>query len=430
MIIPHKLEKVKKIAESLFRKLSQRISIPQLKFILEMSFGMLVSGSCQLPEIAKTLRERKKPKHVIKRLRRNLDNEKILSWANQVSIQEAVLKIDSSTVLALDGGDITHQYGKKFEHSAPVRDGSSGKIRTGYWLNQISGFNPSTHEVFPILLDLYSTKECGFKSSNNETFKCLDKLVDKIGNIGLWVADRGYDSGKVFSYLQKKKLDFMIRMNDSRNIIYRNKSRNISEVAGKINRRVKYNSKCRFGSAKVGIELENKTHEVTLICFKDSRNKKPRIFLANGHIKSSKELKRRITGYFRRWGVEEAYRFEKQGFGIEQSQTRTFSRIKALLGLTLISWLILIKINETPRTKEAVLQESFSEKDKYKDRPNFIYYRLIRGFREIFVGGRIFSFRVSKEEKLRLRQDLLHQAPLFKSNQTLLVDNVCREMVA
>ena len=70
------------------------------------------------------------------------------------------------------------------------------------------------------------------------------------------------------------------------------------------------------------------------------------IFFANGWITKSKELARRIRGYFRRWGVEECYRFEKQGFGIEKSKTRNYNRIQTLLGLTILSWLVLIKINE------------------------------------------------------------------------------------
>jgi hypothetical protein len=89
-----------------------------------------------------------------------------------------------------------------------------------------------------------------------------------------------------------------------------------------------------------------------LICYKDDRNKEPMIFLANGWLSKSKELHRRIRGYFRRWGVEECYRFEKQGFGIEKSKTRNYNRIQALLGLTILGWLVLIKINEHASLRE------------------------------------------------------------------------------
>lgn len=61
--------------------------------------------------------------------------------ANDQSLNEAKDKITNRTVLALDGGDIVHQYGKKFEKSSFVKDGSSGQILRGYPLNQISGYN-------------------------------------------------------------------------------------------------------------------------------------------------------------------------------------------------------------------------------------------------------------------------------------------------
>ena len=170
---------------------------------------------------------------------------------------------NSTTILALDGGDLSHQYGKKFEKSARVKDGSSGELRMGYWLNQISGYNPGIGETFPILLSIYSTLESGFKSANNETFRLLNIVVNRIGQLGLWVMDRGYDGGEILKYFLSKGLDFMVRMNTSpgRNLIYRGKKVNISKVAQGINRRTKYSKNARFGSCKVKIEPDNARQE-------------------------------------------------------------------------------------------------------------------------------------------------------------------------
>jgi len=140
------------------------------------------------------------------------------------------------------------------------------------------------------------------------------------------------------------------------------------------------------------------------------------VFMANGWIKSTKELKRRIRGYFRRWGVEECYRFEKQGFKIEESRSRNYDRIKTLLGLTIISWMILIKINEEPMLKEVVLKEARMEKDKLKERPKFLFYRLIRGVRNMFSGvRRIFLFRLKRQERERVRREMMNQMSLFRN---------------
>lgn len=420
MIISQNRGKVKKKALSLINQLKSDLTRPVIKFILEMCMGMLMSGSCNVNFIAGLLKEKIDVKQTVKRLHRMLLNPVILSLANQLSLKESLIKICESTVIALDGGDLSHQYGEKFEKSAFVKDGSSGEVRQGYWLNQISGYNPKRNETFPILLWIYSTLEKGFKSANIETFKLVDKLVDHIGNLGLWVIDRGYDSGVVLKYFLDRGLNFMLRMKikQGRNIIYNGKKVNIFKLARTINRRTKFGSsgKARFGSCKVKIELGRDQYEVTLICYKDRRNKEPMVFLTNGWIKSTKELKRRIRGYFQRWGVEECYRFEKQGFGIEKSKTRNYDRIKTLLGLTIISWLILIKINEHSKLKEEVLKEARMEKDKLRHLPKFIYYRLIRGIQNMFAGvRRLFLFRLKRKERESIKQNMFRQMPLFRN---------------
>ena len=192
------------------------------------------------------------------------------------------------------------------------------------------------------------------------------------------------------------------------------------KAAKRINRRVKYNKVSRFGSKKVILRIDNQEYKLTLISYKDKRNKKIMIFLTSGWIKSTTELKRRIAGYFRRWGVEESYRFEKQGFGIEKSTVRKYSRIKTLLGLSLLSWLVLMKINEDRRLKEAVLNEAKMEKERLKDRPKFIYYRLLSGIKEIFSGIReLFSIRLRKRKRKQLIKKIQNELPpLLKEMNT------------
>ena len=417
MIISQNRGKVKKIALSLINKVKSELTRPQIKFILEMSMGMITTGSTNVNLIAGILKEKIEVRHTLKRLQRMLLNPWILELGNKLSLKESVNKIDKSTILALDGGDLSHQYGEKFEKSCPVKDGSLGGLRSGYWLNQVSGYNPGSKETFPILLSIYSTLEAGFKSATHETFKLVEKLVEKIGGIGLWVIDRGYDGGEILKYFLGKGLDFMLRMrlNKGRNIIYKGKSINISEAIKIINRRIKYGNNSRFGSIKARIEINREEYRITVVCYKDKRNKEPMVFMTNGWIISTKELKRRIRGYFRRWGVEECYRFEKQGFKIEESRSRNYDRIKTLLGLTIISWMILIKINEDPKLKEVVLKEARMEKDKPKHRPKFIYYRIIRGIRNMFSGvRRLFLFRLKRQEREKVRGEMIIQMPLFR----------------
>ena len=67
----------------------------------------------------------------------------------------------------------------------------------------------------------------------NEVFKLLDIVIKRIGQLDLWVMDRGYDGGEVLKYFLGKGVDFMVRMKTSQghNLIYRGKKVNIFEVA-------------------------------------------------------------------------------------------------------------------------------------------------------------------------------------------------------
>jgi len=414
MIIPENREKVKRKVLSMINKVDSDLSIPQKKFLLEMIMGMLMSGSCNVTEIARSLCEKISIKQTLKRLSNMLEHDNLLEISNKLCLSESSSKIDDETILALDVGDVSHQYGRSFEHIAGVHDGSCNKVQNGYWLNQVSGYNPCSKETFPLLLDIYSTEESEFKSSNTESFELVSKVYEKVGSKGLWVMDRAYDRGEVLRYFMDRGLHFMMRINDTRSIYVKDKRKSIKEVVKKINRRLQFSHHSRFGKLRCELALSGKKYEVTLISFKDKRNKEPMLLLTNGWIKSVKELKRRIRGYFRRWGVEESYRFEKQGFGIEKSTVRNYKRIKTLIGTTLLSWLVLVKINESPKLKENVLKEARMEKTKRKQRPKFIYYRLLKGVQNMFRGIKeLFRFRWKKRQKNKYRREMVQFSPLF-----------------
>lgn len=153
-------------------------------------------------------------------------------------------------------------------------------------------------------------------SKTNEALEKIRQVAARVGRKGLWVADREYDKGRVLEYLFQEELTFMVRMKDVCNILVRGRRRNIREVAEGVNRRVKFSSYARFGAVKCTLWLRSREYPLTLVSYKDWRNKDIVIWVTSGWVKSTVELKRRIRSYFKRWGVEERYRFEKQGFGI------------------------------------------------------------------------------------------------------------------
>ena len=407
-MISQNQQKVKKEITRIVQKAGKSLAVPERKFVLEMMTGMLATDQCNLTRIAAVLKEGITIKNTLKRLQRMLSHEQILEAANHLSLQAAADKVTDETVLALDDGDLTHQYGRAFENQAYVRDGSAKDLKPGYYLNQVSGYNQSSGETFPILLDMFSMKESGFLSKTNEALEMIKRVTDKVGKKGLWVADREYDNGRVLECFLQEELTFMVRMKEVRDIWIKGQKRNIREVAEGVNRRVNFNNYARFGVVKATLQLKSREYQVTLVSYKDRRNKDIVMFLTSGWVKSTIELKRRIRGYFKRWGVEECYRFEKQGFGIEKATVRRYGSIKTLLGLSLLSWLALIRINENPNLKAEVQKAARMEKNKKKHQPKFVYYRLLQGVKNVLAGvKRMFLFRY----KRKARKTLLETNP-------------------
>ena len=407
-MIAQNQQKVKKEIIRIVQKTGKSLTVPERKFVLEMMTGMLTTGQTNLTRIAAALKEGIAVKNTLKRLQRMLGHERILEVANSLSLQAATSKVTDKTVLALDDGDLAHQYGRAFEYQSTIYDGSAKDTKPGYNLNQVSGYNQSSGETFPVLLDMFSVNASGFLSKTNEALEMIKRVTAKVGKKGLWVADREYDNGRVLECFLQAALTFMVRMKEVRDIWVKGQRRNIREVAEGVNRRVKFSSYARFGAVKVTLRVKSREYQVTLVTYKDQRNKDIIMFLTSGWVKSTIELKRRIRGYFRRWGVEECYRFEKQGFGIEKATVRRYGSIKTLLGLSLLSWLALIRINANPSLKAEVQKAARMEKNKKKHQPKFVYYRLLQGVKNLFAGvKRMFLFRW----KQRARKALLKTYP-------------------
>lgn len=87
------------------------------------------------------------------------------------------------------------------------------------------------------------------------------------------MADCEYDNGRVLECFLQDGLTFMVRMKEVRDIWVKGKRHNIREVAEGVNRRVKFSSYARFGSVKCTLCLRGRKHQVTLVSYKDRRNK-------------------------------------------------------------------------------------------------------------------------------------------------------------
>ena len=122
-------------------------------------------------------------------------------------------------MLALDLSDISKKYSEKQEGLAPVRGGSTGKIKDGWPILAIVGADIRADKVVPLYGKLYTKRGFGFKSENLEILNATDEVINSIGKKGIWALDRGADRRKLFVPILQKEIKFVVRMTTQRDMI-------------------------------------------------------------------------------------------------------------------------------------------------------------------------------------------------------------------
>lgn len=105
-----------------FSKIFRHLSKPDRKFTADMSYGMLVSGSCFLTDIGDQLHEDSKKVNSVERLTRHL-NKGVPQKALRSYLTTIRKWVPSEPVICIDDSDIVKPHGYKFEALGLVGDG-------------------------------------------------------------------------------------------------------------------------------------------------------------------------------------------------------------------------------------------------------------------------------------------------------------------
>ena len=100
-MIAESRSKVKTILQQIVNVEEKGLTKPIRKFIVEGVIGMLVSGSANLTEMARTLGEPIGVKQTVKRLRRMALNPMLLPLINRMCLRQAKRWVTEKTIFAL-----------------------------------------------------------------------------------------------------------------------------------------------------------------------------------------------------------------------------------------------------------------------------------------------------------------------------------------
>ena len=362
----------------------QNLPKPERKFVADMNYGMLASGSCLLTDIVDHLHEPSKKINVVDRLSRHLSKgipkdalKSYLALVRKCCPKHPVIHIDDSDVVKPDG--------YKFESLGWVRDGSESTAtknvyKKGYHVTEATVLTNGNQPV-SIFSEIHSSNEKDFSSINTITFSAMERAAALFGK-ATFVMDRGYDDNKMFLKLDSMNQDYVIRLTAKRKLLYHNKWVFATELRNRRKGKVKlplfYKGKMHdayLSHVKVRITASRKDIYLVLVY---GITEHPMMLATNKEIKSKDDVIAVAKLYFSRWKIEEYFRCKKQMFQFESFRVRKLKAINALNFYITLCMAFLNQIFLKPETnalKVAIIRTA----DPVKEKVTFCYYRLAKG---------------------------------------------------
>lgn len=346
------------------------------KFLKEMIAGIIGKGSVLLSDVSRYLKEETMLKHREKRLSYQLNNK---HWESEATagnyLEYAKGWIKEESVITLDMGDISKDYGRKMPKIGNVWDGSKKEVRKGWWMIEMV-CHRNNRQTMPLLNYVFHTESHRYRSHNRQIKKIVEWFVSIAGNRGIWALDRGFDDVKMFLLLLLHRIQFVVRLRSTRSLIPLHipnlKRRSLAQIARLVR---KGNEPISF----VPVQIPETAVKGTLVI---QHGATPWYLFTSMNIENLAQAQKVISYYGRRWSVEDSGRVFKNIFNVENIRSRTFKALQRLVHIATWAHAVLFRISLLPKkivTALLQLEQVFTETKK------IIYYRLAKALKQCAI---------------------------------------------
>ena len=372
------------------KKICKGLNRPEMKFVCDMTYGMLASGSSMLSEIARNLNEKIPLIKTVNRLSRNLQE---LSDDECSAVLENYLKAikpryNNQSVIVIDGSDITKPASKKLEALCRVRDGSTGEIATGYHTIGAAVLSSENKLPFGVYSRVYSSEETDYISEDQEMLDCFDFLSRHFEKSNIRTMDRGFDNNRYYRYFIESDEKFIIRAKKNRNVKYKGKTENILDVASKFKGKYalkfmdKNGKKVAVKISIIPIELCDFQGVPLNLVVVYGFGETPMMLITNLNSDDSRICVTVCKVYLMRWRIEEYFKFKKQSFDYENLRVRSLRSIRNLDFLLTMAIGYISKLSDGDNTMILRLEVIAASKRLFEV-SDFLYYSIAYGIFEI-----------------------------------------------
>lgn len=396
--------KIRDQIEKFMGVFSPHFSKPKQRFIRDMIFGIQAAKDVKLSNITRALDEAIKPKKTEERLSRNLDMPGLGDAINEQIAGAAAKRVRKDTLIIVDPTDIRKQYAKRMPYLGRVRDGSTGQLVNGYWGCLAVACETGKRKMIPLHQRLWSTRAPGTVSENHQLLEIVETIRSGVGQRGIYVMDRGGDRCRLYNPLLKKQLRFIIRLTGRRDLMVRGRKRNSLQLArgcrmgfhDQIVRETEEGEKtCQISYGFRRVKLPGKKQQLYLVVV-NGFGKEPLMILTNVEVKNSrKALWFIVESYLSRWLVEDAIRFIKQSYRLEDIRLLSYRRLQNIMALVLAAvYFSAVWLGDSLRLS-VLSSHVIKAAKRFYGLTEFCYYALADGIAALL--SRISASRISNQ---------------------------------
>lgn len=404
-------------------KITEGMDKVQCRFVSEMIYGIQGAKDVKISNIARVLNEPIKLIKTENRLCRNLEEEDLTERINKYLCWEGAGAVNDETVLAVDLGDIRKNYAKKMDNLSRVRDGSTGEIVDGYNLCSIIGAHPYGDKIVPLYGELYSTVAEDFISENAQILKAIKFVSASTVGKGIFVIDRGGDRREILYPLIDAELQFVVRQDGDRHIVMPGGKKCSVEYASRwckceVEREVEVERegyrevkhlKLGFLPVRISEREKKQLYLVVIRGFSET----PIMLLTNVEPTNEKEFCVWIADiYLTRWKCEEAYRFVKQSYNLEDVRVRGYDGLRNIYILVHAVFYFVSVVIGTKAKLNLIFKKICEKAKRFYEIANFFQYAVADGIHKVLFGARS-RFRTGGKEMESTQSEFVFTRPHF-----------------
>jgi len=381
--------------------LSAGLCRPARRFVAEALYGIAARQSVRLSEIGRALAEPIALAKTETRLSRNLGRPELCDHVGRAVLREGSRKVGARTLLILDVSDIAKPYAEKMEYLARVRDGSSGEIADGYWLCQVADRyrvrgQPVENEdtaIVPLVSALYSQAAPDFVSENAELKAAMAAVSEACAGRGVWIIDRGGDRGELYADLLAAGRSFVVRQKGDRHLLWGWRTIETARLAADcplshatriVRQEHGQEVACRLDYGCRPVRLPEHPDKPLWLVVVRGLGAAPMMLLTDLPMRRNRKvLWWVVAAYLTRWRIEEAIRFVKQSYDLEDIRVLTYQRLRNMAVLVnAVAFFTAVVLGT--RIKLAILATHLvTAAKRLFGIPDFRLYALADGIREI-----------------------------------------------